>query len=213
MNNYLKLLLHLKQFEGDGKMHKIEQLFPEINIKEIGSIVKELENEKFIQLTGREPKYDSFFVDFNSMTNETKWTESPLNKLNRQQEENEYKAKITFAGSKYLKEELQMQELGKYNINVSGKGANNTFVIESNNVTIDNRPDFSSKVDKIIDTIKSDESISDELKYKAIEEFKIAKTEVNKSGKLPEKIMKGILQYGAQIGSIGSLLYQLFVTN
>jgi len=212
MNNYLKLLLHLKQFEGDGKMHPIEQLFPDLTTSEKRNIFKELVDEKFIVLTGREPRYDSFIFEQNMLTGESKVTESPFNRLNREIEENEYKGKITFKGSKYLKEELEMQEKGKYNINVSGSGANNTFVIESNNVTIENRPDFSKKIEKIIETIKSDNSIDDELRVKAISDFQNAKMEVNKSGKLPEKIMKGILQYGAQIGSIGSLLYQLFAT-
>ena len=210
MNNYLKLLLHLKQFEGDGKMHPIEQLFPDLTTREKGNIFKELVDENFIVLTGREPRYDSYIFEKNIMTGESKITKSPFNKLNREMEENEYKAKITFMGSKYLKEEIEMQEKGKYNINVSGSGANNTFVIESNNVTIENKPDFSKKIEKIIETLKSDKSISDELREKAISDFQKAKIEVNNSGKLPEKIMKGILQYGAQIGSIGSLLYQLF---
>jgi len=210
MNNYIKLLLHLKQFEGDSKMHSIEHLFPYFSIKEMGTIFNELVEEKLIVLSGREIKYDTFLFENNLLTGETKWTESPLNKFNKETEPNEFKAKITFKGSKYLKEELEMQEKGKYNINVSGSGANNTFVIESNNVTIDNKPDFSKKIEKIIETLNSDDSINDELRKKAISDFQNAKIEVNKSGKLSEKIMKGILQYGSQISSIGSLIYQLF---
>ena len=125
-------------------------------------------------------------------------------------EPDEYKAKITFAGAKYLKEEIQMQESGKYNINVSGAGANNTFVIESNNVTIENKPDFTAKIEEIINAVKSDNSISAELKQQAIADLEQASIEVNRTGKLPEKLLKGILEYGSQIGSIGSLLLSLF---
>ncbi len=210
MNNYMKLLYHLKQFEGDGKFHPIEQLFPDLTTNEIGNVLKELVDEKFIQLTGREPKYDSFVFEKNILTGETKWTESPFNKLNRLQEPDEYKAKITFAGAKYLKEEIQMQESGKYNINVSGTGTNNTFVIESNNVTIENKPNFTAKIEEIINALKSDQSITSELREQVISDLQQASLEVNKSGKLPEKLMKEILEYGSQIGSIGSLLLSLF---
>ena len=65
MNNYMKLLYHLKQFEGDGKFHPVEQLFPDLTTNEIGNVLKELVDEKFIQLTGREPKYDSFVFEKN----------------------------------------------------------------------------------------------------------------------------------------------------
>lgn len=206
----MKLLYHLKHFEGDGKFHSVEQLFPDLTTNEIGNVLKELVDEKFIQLTGREPRYDSFVVDINMLTGEGKWTEDPLNKIKRLQEPEEYKAKITFSGAKYLKEEIQMQESGKYNINVSGAGANNTFVIESNNVTIENKPNFTAKIEEIINALKSDQSITSELREQVISDLQQASLEVNKSGKLPEKLMKGILEYGSQIGSIGSLLLSLF---
>jgi len=213
MNNYLTLLLHLKQFEGDGKMHPIEQLFPDLTTDEKGNIFKELVVEDFIILSGREPRYDSYIFGQNIVTGKSKITESPFNKLNREIEPIEYKAKITFKGSKYLKEELEMQQSGKYNINVSGQGANNTFVIESNNVTVDNKPDFSKKVEKIIETLKSDKAISEDLKEKAISAFHQAEMEVKETGKLPKKLMKGILQYGSQISSIGSFVCKLFITD
>lgn len=212
MNNYLKLLLHLKQFEGDGKEHPIEHLFPDTPKNEVKSILQELADEGFIKYSGREERYLSFIVEQNLLTNESKWTESPFNDHILNSEPPPFKAKITFKGSRHLKEELQMQESGKYNINVSGEGANNTFVIESNNVTIDNRPNFSKTVDKIIDTLKSDQSVDSDLKEKAILELQNAKLEVEKTGKLPEKLMKGILQYGSQISSIGSMIYQLLTT-
>ncbi len=210
MNNYMKLLYHLKQFEGDGKFHPIEQLFLDSTTNEIGNILKELLDEKFIQLTGREPIYETFLFEKNLMTGESSLTESPLNKLKKLQEPDEYKAKITFAGAKYLKEEIQMKESGKYNINASGAGSNNTFVIESNNVTSENKPNFTAKIEEIINALKLDQSISSELREKAILDLQQASNEVSKTGKLPEKLVKGILEYGSQIGSIGSLLFSLF---
>lgn len=212
MNNYLKLLLHLKQFDGDGKLHPVENLFSDISINDLKSILEELSEEGLIKYTGHEERYLSFILEQNIFTNKTKITESPLNEHVLNSEPDQFKAKITFKGSKYLKEELQMQESGKYNINVSGQGANNTFVIESNNVTIENKPDFRIKIEEIIDILKSDKTIDTELRVKAISDLTEAKEQVNNTGKLPEKLMKGILQYGSQISSIGSLLCNLFGT-
>jgi len=211
MNNYLKLLLHLKQFEGDGKMHPIEHLFPELTSSEQENVFKELVNENFIILTGREPRYDSFILEQNIITGETKVTQNPLNKLNREIEPDEFKAKITFKGSKYLKEEIEMQESGKYNINVSGSGTNNTFVIESTNIKVENKPNFVNKLDTIIETLESDQTLSDSIKNEVIINFEKAKQEIDQTGKLPERMIKGILQYGSQISSIGNLVLRLFL--
>lgn len=209
MNNYLRLLLHLKQYEGDGKEHLIEHLFPDTPTAEIKNILQELADEDFIKYSGREERYLSFVFEQNILTNESKMTASPFNDHILHSEPPPFKAKITFKGSRHLKEELQMQESGKYNISVSGEGANNTFVIESNNVTIDNKPNFSKTVEKIIETLRSDQSIDAVLKENAILALQNARLEVEKTGKLPERLMKGILQYGSEISSIGSLVYQL----
>ena len=209
MNNYMKLLLHLKQYEGDGKMHQIEQLFPEMSTSEKSNIFKELSEENFIVLNGREPRYHSHIIEINQLTRESKVTASPMNEIINKTEPEKYTAKLTFKGAKYLKEEIEMQDKGKYNINVSGEGANNTFVIESSNVRIENKPEFKNRIDNIIDILKSDNSINNELKQQAISDFQNAKTEIEEKGKLPEKIMKGILQYGSEISSIGSLVLQL----
>lgn len=209
MNNYMKILLYLKQYEGDGKMHEIEHLFPEMTTSEQSNIFKELAEENLIVLKGREPRYYSHIIDINRLTGESKITESPMNEIIDKTEPEKFTAKLTFKGAKYLKEEIEMQDKGKYNINVSGEGANNTFVIESNNVRIDNKPEFKNRIDKIIDVLKSDNSIQSELKQQAISDFQNAKNEIGENGKLPKKIMDNILQYGSEISSIGSLVLQL----
>lgn len=205
----MKLLLYLKQFEGDGKMHEIESLFPKLSLTEKKNIFKELEEEKLITLSGREPRYYSHTIEKNILTNETQITESPFNKMIDESEPEMFKAKLTFKGAKYLKEEIEMKESGKYNINVSGEATNNTFVIESNKTTINNKPEFKNKIDKIIEVLKSDQSISSELRQTAISDFETAKESVGKTGKLPEKITKGILQHGSEISSIASLVLQV----
>ena len=209
MNNYMKLLLHLKQYEGDGKMHEIEHLFPDMTMSEKSNIFKELAEEKFIVLKGREPRFYSHIIDINQETGESKITESPMNEIIDKTEPEKFTAKLTFKGAKYLKEEIEMQDKGKYNINVSGEGANNTFVIESSNVKINNKPEFKNQIDQIIDVLKSDNSISNELKQQAISDFQNAKSEIGKNEILPKKIMDNILKYGSEISSIGSLVLQL----
>ncbi|ELR70191.1 hypothetical protein C900_03876 [Fulvivirga imtechensis AK7] len=210
MNNYLKLLLYLKQFEGDGKMHPIEHLFPGLTLKEKKAIFNELVVERLIAMEGRETKYDSFIMEANLVTGKTKWTESPLNELNQRVKEDEFRAKITFRGSKYLKEELQMQNEDKYSINVSGTSTNNTFVIESRDVTINNRNNASYKLDEIIEILKKDDTINEEERTSIVGDFVQAKQAINQTGKLPERLMKSILEYGSQFSSIGNFIFSLF---
>jgi len=209
MNNYMKLLLYLKRFEGDGKFHPIEHLFHELSIDEMKVIFNELVEEKLIDLTGHEPRYTSFILEQNLITGESKVTSNPLNDIIMNSEPNEYKAKITFKGSKYLKEELEMQNSGKYNINVSGQGANNTFVIESENVTVSNKQNFEAKTEEIIKAIKDDSTISDSIKGEAISAFESAKIELSQFGKISATLLPKLLQYGSQISSIGSLVLKL----
>lgn len=210
MNNYIRLLLHLKQFDGDGKLHPIEHLFPESSTSDIKSILNELAEEGLIKFAGREERFLTFRFEQNLLTKESKITESPLNDQILNSEPEPFKAKITFKGSKYLKEELQMQESGKYNIAVTGQGATNNFVIESQNVTIDNKANFATRADNIIDTINNDNSIENDIKAKVINDLTIAKKQVDQNGKVSGDTMKNILEYASNISSIGQLVLGLF---
>lgn len=204
----MKLLLFLKQYEGDGKMYQIEHLFPEMSVNELKSILNELTDEQLIIFTGRESRNLSFLVEKNILIGESKVTESPLNKIINDTEPAKFKAKLTFKGVKYLKEEIEMKESGKYNINVSGEGTNNTFVIESKKVTVNNKPEFKNKIDKIIDALNSDQSINNELRQTAISDFIKARETLEEKGNMT-KIMEKISQHGSEISSIGSLVLQL----
>jgi len=210
MNNYIRLLLHLKQFDGDGKMHPVEHIFPDTSTNDIKSILNELSEEGLIKYAGREERYLSFVVSKNILTGETSSVESPFNDQILNSEPEPFKAKITFKGSKYLKEELQMQESGKYNIAVTGQGATNNFVIESQNVTIDNKANFATRADNIIDTINNDNSIDNDIKAKVINDLTIAKKQVDQYGKVSGDTMKNILEYASNISSIGQLVLGLF---
>lgn len=210
MNNYLKILLHLKQFEGDGKFHEVEPFFDDMTSSELKNVLQELADEELIKFIGRETRYDSFVVEHNILTGKTKWAESPLNEINRKTPPEPLKAKITFKGVKYLKEEIEMKESGKYNIAVSGSGANNTFVIESKNVEIHNKPTFNNQIEIIIDQINKDESIDHFTKNQILSTLEIARTEVGEKGKVSSEIVKKILEYGSNISSIGQLVLGLF---
>lgn len=210
MNNYRKLLLHLKQFEGDGQLHLVEFLFPNTSSNALKSILNELSEEGLIKFAGREERFLSFIVEKNLLTNQTEWAEHPLNDNILNSEPESFKAKITFKGSKYLKEELQMQESSKYNISVSGQGAINNFVIESQNVTIENKFNFTNTADKIIETINNDNSIENGIKAKVINDLVIAKKQINQNGKVSGDLMNRILEYGSKISSIGQLVLGLF---
>lgn len=210
MNNYLKILLHLKQFEGDGKYHEVEPLFNDMTSSELKNVLQELADEELLKFTGRETRYDSFIVEKNILTGETNITESPFNEINRNSEPSPLKAKITFKGSKYLKEEIEMKESGKYNIAVTGSGANNTFVIESKNVDIDNKPTFNNQIEKIIDQVNNDSTIDNSTKEQVLSTLQTAKNEVDQKGKVSSEVVKKILEYGSNISSIGQLVLGLF---
>ncbi|WP_026968201.1 hypothetical protein [Algoriphagus terrigena] len=210
MNNYTRLLLYLKQFEGDGIEHPVEQLLSDKPEEEIRSILQELSEEGLIKYSGKETRYMSFIVETNPLTSKTKWTESPFNEHIRNSEPKPFKAKITFKGSKYLKEELQMQEQGKYNISVHGQGATNNFVIESQNVSIGNSTKFSTKADSIIEAINLDSSVDDTTKQKIINDIVLAKSQVENHGRINPGLAKQILEYGSSISSIGQLVMGLF---
>lgn len=206
-NNYLKVLLHLKQFEGDGSYHPIEEVLGNIKLAQKEAILRELEKEQFINLVGREEQYLSYVFERNVLTGQSRMVEDPLNDIIKNTPQQPFRAKITFKGSKYLKEELQMQKSGVYNINISGDSAKHTVVLESSQVTIYNQDEAKKQIDQIIDTITSDNSIAQELKQTSVAEFQQLKTELER-GNVPKTINK-VLSYGDQIGSIAGFMLAL----
>lgn len=202
MNNYLKVLLYLKKSEGDGKLHEVESILSDIDKEERKEIFIELAREDLIQLDGGRYTGLGIIVGNRNKTSKTFGGDKV--------EYIPFSAKITFKGSKYLKEELQMQESGKYNIAVTGQGTTNNFVIESQNVTIDNKAKFANRADKIIDTINNDSSIDNNIKSKIINDLSNAKKQADQNGKVSGNLIKQILEYGSNISSIGQLVMGLF---
>lgn len=205
-NNYLKILLYLKKFEGDGLMHDIEDLLPELSVKQKKVIFQELADENLIKFNGHEEQYLSFVVEHNTLTKKTKTTESPFNKDVLNSPPNRFKAKITFKGIKFLKEEIQMKESGKYNINVSGDNGNNNFIIESK---IDNRQKTVNEIGQIINSIETDNSISKELQEQSINTLNQAKEDIESKGSISNSVAAKLLSLADQVSSVGGFLLSL----
>ncbi|TDE08652.1 hypothetical protein [Dyadobacter psychrotolerans] len=166
MNNYIKILLYLKQFEGDAKHHNVELILDDIPLKTLGSILYELKEQDFVKFKGREQRFDSFIYTHNRFSGESTIEESPFNELNKLPPD-PYEAMITFKGSRYLKEELEMQQAGKYNINVDN-GSTANLILESTSSTITSHSHVKDRIEKIADTLKSDTSISELVKTEVL---------------------------------------------
>jgi hypothetical protein len=200
-NNYHKVLLYLKQFEGDGKFHEIESVLGDMNQKEKEEILVELAREDLIYLDGG------------------RWTGLPLmafvgggqvDWLGGRDEHSTYepfRGKLKFKGSKYLKEELEMTDKGKYNINVEGNSTANV-IIGSPGATINNRPEIINKTKSIIKTIENDNSIDNTTKQQAIGDLNQFINEVEQGTPKKETVDK-VLTLGSNIASIGSLVIGL----
>lgn len=56
MNNYIKVLNHLQQFEGDGKMHEVESVLGDLDRKAKEAVFRDLVQNEYILL---EKGYDN----------------------------------------------------------------------------------------------------------------------------------------------------------
>ena len=204
MNNYLTVLLYLKQFDGDGDFHELESVLPSLNLKQKESVFRELEVEGLIKLIGREQRMDSFIFEMNTLTGASRMTESPLNELNRRPQK-PFSGKLTFKGSKYLKEELEMQQSGKYNINI-GHSATANLILESNNSVINNSSQAQDKIHEIIKTLTLDETLDEKSKENAISVFQNAGKELSATNAVSKGTLKNLLSVASDISSIGSLV-------
>lgn len=201
MNNYLKVLLYLKQFEGDGNFHEIESILTDLPITEKKEILNELAREELIYLDGGIQLGlplmvflgDGEPVQVGGASDEFKYIP--------------YRGKLKFKGSKYLKEEMEMTEKGKYNINVEGNSTANV-IIGSPGAMINNKAEIIEKVKHIVDTIQSDETISKEEKQEAIQVLNQLQTEISTDNPNSQTIDK-VMTIGAKIASIGSLVVAL----
>jgi len=201
-NNYLKILLYLKQFEGDGKFHEIESVLGDIDPKEKREIIEELAREDLIYLDGGRTT-GLPLMGFGDGRGNIKW-------IGGNDENSKYipfSGKLKFKGSKYLKEELEMEDKGKYNIKVEGNSTANV-IISSPGATINNKTEIIDKVKHIIETIKNDNTINETEKQDAVNTFTQLESEIQADNPKSVTIDK-VLTVGAKIASIGSLVVAL----
>ena len=200
-NNYHKILLYLKQFEGDGEFHEIESLFVDFGLLERNEIFQELAREELIYLTGG--NFSGLpLMGFADTNGKVDWVGGSDRSVYIP-----YQAKLKFKGSKYLKEELEMTDQGKYNINVEGNSTANV-IIGSPGATINNKTEIIDKVKHILETIKNDDTLNDSEKQQAIETFTQLETEIVTNNTKSLNIEK-VMTIGAKISSIGSLVVAL----
>lgn len=195
MKYHIFTLQYLKEREDDGQMHNLKYLFPNLPTSSKKVIFKDLAEANLI-------KFVSGKLEDN-IEGESEFINYTFKKLGMR----ELMGEITFSGAKFLKEEIYMEESGKYNINYVEWVEENIIVDQSDYTAIHSKPDFSEKLDQIIQILKADESITEE-KEMAISDFHNAKVKVNSSGKLPDELWYIISEY-QKIESIAGLIDDL----
>lgn len=204
-NNYLKVLNYLKEFEGDGEFHEIENIFGDVEGSVKSNIFNELYAEDFIKLIGGHPVIPTITIGkverdgYGGRRYESK-TFGGL-----QTGYITFKAKLTFKGSKYLKE--QLEENLKYNITI-GNYSNANLILNSPYSNISYKTDIVDRAKEIIKIINSDESLESDIKYDAIDVFNELINETH-LGQPTNNTINRILTIGASIASIGSLVISL----
>lgn len=200
-NNYHKVLLYLKQFEGDGKYHEIESILGEIDAKEKEEILRELAHEELIYLEGGTWSGLPLMGFFGG--GEVEWV-GGKDEFSKYEP---FRGKIKFKGSKYLKEDIEMADKGKYNIKVDGNSTANV-IIGSPGATINNKTEVLEKIKDIIQVLKNDNSLDNSSQEKSVELLTRLQQEIEVNRKNPETIQR-ILSLGSNISSIGSLVVSL----
>lgn len=185
LNSRLLTLLHLRHMdeEAEGKMHFLNVLFPNLSAIAKWEIFKNLADAKFIEVEGEKPPLNL------ELASERKFRSSgrlPMMRL---------WGKITFPGRLYLLEEIKMQVSGKYNINFDEWAAENIIIDKSEKLTVYSRPDCLETIDRIIETLKTDQSISKEEKKNLIDHFRHIRGCVDQYGQLHNKFYDGSYSY------------------
>lgn len=202
INNYLKILSYLKTFEGDEEYHEMESVLVGVVEETKHKIFRELKKEELILLTGGPAPIYSFGRTTRDGYGgrDVQWNRVKIG------ENTPFKGKITFKGSKHLRDELQLFDNNKINIHV-GNNSTANMILNSSSSTISNNA--SSQIDRIIETLKKDKpSLNDQTFDIAISTFELLKAEID-TGKSTQDTWTKVLSIGANISSIGSLVLTL----
>lgn len=210
-NYYLIILNYLKQFQGDGKFYEIEKLFelPETDLNN-QNIIKDLIKKGLVDKqigTGFRTR-PPMSVGFLSANGRFETIGGPDRNWKSKYIPN--RLKITFDGSDYLKKELEMKEKNSTKI---GNVTNSHIILHSPNssINIGNTQNQSEIIDitrKIVETLKADNSINEELRAQHLAIFQTLMFQAVNGNIEKETGMKA-LTVGDSVSSIGSFLLGL----
>jgi hypothetical protein len=203
MNNYLKILSHLKAYEGDEQYHDIGEILVGMNKATMNKVFIELKKEGLIKLTGGPaPIYSTGLTNRDGYgSREVRWHSTKIGT------DRPYKGKITFKGSKYLKDELQLIDINKMNIRI-GDNSTANMILHSPNSTILNKPHSRDTINKIIEVLKNDTTQDASTISFAISTFSLLRAEVD-LGNPTQDTWNKAFTIGANIASVGSLVLAL----
>jgi hypothetical protein len=193
MNNYIKILIHLRQFADDTELHNIHSFLDDLGLtkkKQKESILSDLRKMEFIVYDGG-TKGGELIID---------------GKTCGEFYEKEFEAKITIEGLLHLKQELEMQKQGSYNFKIEGN--NNHVIIESKNVTIKAKDELEDLIQAALKAIEMDDSIQLEIKETYKGTFYKLRTEISEN-KLDQNTIKEIITIGDSLSSIGSFVLSI----
>lgn len=199
MNNYIKVLSYLKQYEGDAKYHNLENVF-DLDKDTLKAVLIKLRDHKFMLLKGGYHNTDAV-VAFGYGNGRVKTLYPPHEVYFP------FEGQITFEGSKYLKEEMKSSKKSspsKFNLK-AGKNANVNVIFNSANSTIQSNPELASKLEKIIEVLEQDKQIDKQRQNEAIQVFSQLKTE-QEGGTITKATVTKAMELGSNISSIGSLV-------
>lgn len=195
MDNYLKLLNYLNEFFGDGKYQEFEHLFTTLDRQSKKNIVEDLKKDGYVEI---DPKTGFMPIVF---TYPNDPHHSPPRFIN-------YKGRLTLKGFNHLKEIENMKDNVKFS-NITNSqivlGSTNT-AININNVQ--NQPEVIEIVSKIVETLKTDNSISNELKEHHLQIFQTLLIQAQ-NGQIEKETGMKALTVGDSVSSIGSFLLSL----
>jgi uncharacterized protein YegP (UPF0339 family) len=193
VNNYIKILTHLREFAGDTELHNIHSFLDKLGLidkKQKNSILSDLQKMDYI-------RYDGGTKGGQMIIGGKKFGEIY---------QAEFKARITIEGLKYLKEDLEMEKQGSYNFKI--EGSNNQVVIDSKNVTIKVKDEVENLIQSVIKAIEADTSIQIETKDSYKGTFYKLSTEVSQD-KLNQATIKEAISIGDSLSSIGSFVLSM----
>jgi len=201
MNNFLKVLTYLKKFEGDGQFHEIENVI-KMDSETRRTIFSLMVQEGLIKIKGGHRNID-MLVSFGDGRGNITTLGVPDKVIYYP-----YVGQITFKGSEHLKSENKKEM--KSNVNVkTGKNSKVNLIVNSpNSKIVDNSKKIISRTKKIIETIQTDNSLTELKKKKAIQVFETLIAET-KQGQVGQSTWEKIWDIGAKIATIGSMVTSL----